>query len=189
MLFKIGQGTDHGFDAPLGLLSDCHRRIERFLAALLTVARERRGAPLPDADRKVLEAGLHYFATAAPRHAADEEASLFPRLRASADPLAHAALDTIERLEVDHRVAEAHHTAVDGLGRRWLCDGMLPEEDAAEMVRHLDILQRLYHEHIHVEDQELFPAASRVLTPADIEAVGREMAACRNVPFTPPPGL
>jgi hypothetical protein len=40
-----------------------------------------------------------------------------------------------------------------------------------------------------MQDQELFPAAGRVLSAADLEAVGREMAARRGVPFAPPAGL
>lgn len=40
---KTGQRMDHGLEAPFGLLSDCHRRIEGFLSVLLTVADSRRG--------------------------------------------------------------------------------------------------------------------------------------------------
>ena len=54
---------------------------------------------------------------------------------------------------------------------------------------HLVALERLYRRHIKVEDEEVFPAASRVLSAADLEAVGREMAGRRKVPFLPPPGL
>ena len=88
MLVKIGGPVDHGFDRPLGLLSDCHRRIERFLSVLVTIADAHRGAELPGPDRDALAGALHYFRTAAPRHSADEEESLFPRLRASSDPAA-----------------------------------------------------------------------------------------------------
>ena len=45
MLVRIGQPADHGFDERLGLLSDCHRRIEQFLGLLSTVAGGRRGGP------------------------------------------------------------------------------------------------------------------------------------------------
>jgi len=37
MYLKVGQRSDHGFDEPLGLLSDCHRRIERFLKTLAAI--------------------------------------------------------------------------------------------------------------------------------------------------------
>ena len=83
MLLKIGQRPDHGFDEPLGLLSDCHRRIEHFLAVLLTIADQANGQELSADQRRQLEGALTYFSTAAPRHTADEEDSLFPRLEAS----------------------------------------------------------------------------------------------------------
>jgi hemerythrin-like domain-containing protein len=185
MLIRLGEGADHGFREPLGLLSDCHRRIERFLAALVSVA-ARGGASLAPQDRRLLETALHYFATAAPRHTADEEESLFPRLRASGDPQAATALDAVQRLEADHRRAEVHHAAVDDLGRRWLAGGTLPDTDAAALERHLEALQQLYGAHIDVEDRELFPTAARLLSQSELEAMGREMADRRGVPFDPP---
>lgn len=189
MLVRIGQPVDHGFDAPLGLLSDCHRRIERFLSTLLTIADRYRGAALAPADRAVLTSALDYFRTAAPRHSDDEEQSLFPRLRSSRDPKAGTALEILERLEAEHRVAEDHQDAVEVLGRRWLRENSLPAGDARSLREHLIALDRLYQRHIAVEDQELFPAAGRVLSPAELEEVGREMAHRRNVPFSPPPGI
>ena len=185
MLVKIGQSVDHGFDSPLGLLSDCHRRIERFLSVLVTIANHRGGAPLPHEDRAALEAALRYFSTAAPRHSADEEQSLFPRLRSSHDPQARAALETLERLEVDHRAADRHHATVDALSRRWLSVGTLAAEEVAALLEHLTALEDLYRGHIRVEDEELFPAAGRVLSAEALEAVGREMAERRGVPFKP----
>jgi hypothetical protein len=41
MPLQIGARTAHGFHEPLGLLGDCHRRIEHFLRVLVAV--ERRG--------------------------------------------------------------------------------------------------------------------------------------------------
>ncbi len=189
MLVRIGRSADHGFDTPLGLLSDCHRRIERFLSALVAVADARRGAELTPEDRSVLTAALHYFKTAAPRHSADEEESLFPRLRSSQDPQARAAVARLDMLEADHRVAEDHHDAVDVLARRWMRRGTLRAGDARSLREHLVALERLYRQHIAVEDRELFPAAARLLSASELEAVGREMAARRDVPFAPPPDL
>jgi hemerythrin-like domain-containing protein len=186
MLVKIGQPADHGFDAPIGLLSDCHRRIERFLAALVTIAGEARGRALDRRDRDVLESALAYFSTAAPRHSADEEESLFPRLRSSDDPEGRAAVETLRYLQADHRVAEQHHEAVDLLTRRWLAQGALSPGDTTSLLDHLTALDTLYRAHIKIEDEELFPAAGRILTPEDLEAIGREMAARRHVPFESP---
>lgn len=186
MLVKIGQRSDHGFNEPLGLLSDCHRRIEQFLSVLVTIANVRQGAALNEPDTKALEGALRYFDTAAPRHSADEEESLFPRLRATGDS---AACDALARLEADHRAAEEHHAAVHLLGHRWLSEGTLPEDGARSLRDHLGALERIYREHIAVEDKEVFPAADRALTSAALEEIGREMAGRRGVSFTPPPEL
>lgn len=45
MPISIG-ASENTFANPIGLLSDCHRRIERFLRALLTVATQLAGGPL-----------------------------------------------------------------------------------------------------------------------------------------------
>jgi hemerythrin-like domain-containing protein len=179
MLLKIGQRPDHGFDEPLGLLSDCHRRIEHFLQALVTIAQEAAGGPLTNAQRAQLDGSLAYFATAAPRHTADEEESLFPRLRKCSDPAAAQALDVVNRLEHDHADANEHHAAVDVLVRRWLDRGRLEPSDVSELAKRLSELHRIYRAHIAVEDGELFPAAARVLSADDLRAIGTEMAARR----------
>ena len=102
MPIQIGQPPGHDFDEPLGLLSDCHRRIEHFLHVLAVVDAEAAGGPLTLTHRSALEASLRYFAIAAPKHTADEEESLFPRLRGSSDPAAVAAMTLVDRLEHDH---------------------------------------------------------------------------------------
>ena len=45
MPLQIGERPDHSFAEPLGLLSDCHRRIEHFLLVLLAIDREGAGGP------------------------------------------------------------------------------------------------------------------------------------------------
>src|SRR5579864_2122594 len=70
----------HSFSDPTGLLSDCHRRIEMFLGSLQRVA-DAIDRPLTEEARSALESALRYFRESAPKHTADEEESLFPRLR------------------------------------------------------------------------------------------------------------
>lgn len=182
MPIRIGQRVDHGFDEPLGLLSDCHRRIEHFLRVLATVATDAAGGPLTASCRSALEGAVRYFAVAAPKHTADEEVSLFPRLRNSTDPAVTDALAAIDRLEHDHDEAEAHHAAVDELVRRWLADDRLLPVDLEHLQRRLTCLQSLYREHIRIEDEQVFPAAAHTLDRAQIEQIGSEMAERRNVP-------
>ncbi len=180
MPIKIGQGPDHGFDEPLGLLSDCHRRIEHFLRVLIAVDEKAAGGPLTPEYRNALEGSLRYFETAAKRHTADEEVSLFPRIREAGDPAATQALALLDRLEHDHGEADAHHAAVDTLVRRWLANDSLQRSEAKELRDRLARLQSLYERHIALEDEELFPAAARALNARQITEIGREMAARRQ---------
>jgi hemerythrin-like domain-containing protein len=183
MPIQIGRPPEHGFDEPLGLLSDCHRRIERFLGAMLIIVKRSGGAGLSPSDRGVLEQCRHYFATAGPRHTADEEESLFPRLRGSESPRAHEALATLETLESDHRDAEARHARVDEAVQRWAKEGTLPADSTRQLLADLEELQAIYTRHIKVEDQELFPAAAAALGADDLRSIGQEMADRRGVPF------
>src|SRR5689334_7363940 len=120
MPITIGAKPESSFREPLGLLGDCHRRIERFLEQLLRVAESAPGGPLDDDNRAALETALRYFERAAPLHTEDEESSLFPRLRACPDSRTREALRALEGLEEDHRAADADHAEVDRLGRAWL---------------------------------------------------------------------
>src|SRR5436190_6395799 len=132
MPLRIGQPADHTFREPLGLLSDCHRRIEYFLDVLLRLAEQPSHSLTREQKLEVAQA-LWYFETAAPRHTADEESSLFPRLRKSGNPDAVKAFDTLARLERDHEIAGAHHRAVDALWRRRLALEELPPLEMREL--------------------------------------------------------
>jgi hemerythrin-like domain-containing protein len=143
-------------------------------------SRPQAARPLATGPRADLEAALTYFVAAAPKHTADEEESLFPRLRAMTDPAAARALELLDRLEQDHDEAEQHHCSVDVLGRRWLAQGSLDHVAAGALRAHLNALQTIYQQHIGLEDRELFPAAARLLSPAQLHAVGVEMAARRS---------
>jgi hemerythrin-like domain-containing protein len=180
MPIQIGRPPDHNFTEPLGLLSDCHRRIEYFLGVLISVTGRTPGGLLTLAHRVELGTALTYFASASPKHTADEEDSLFPRLRDTHDAAAKRALKLVEQLERDHDIAERHHQAVEDLMRRWLADGGLESGETAKLRKHLAALQSLYRRHIDVEDRELFPAAARLLSARQIADIGREMAARRS---------
>jgi hemerythrin-like domain-containing protein len=181
----IGETPKSSFTDPIGLLGDCHRRIERFLEVLVRVAGEARGNPLTDEQRTALDSALRYFREAAPKHTADEEDSLFPRLRQSASPEAAAALEEVARLERDHRRADELHAEADRLGQAWLAADSLDPSGAARLAAVLAELSELYTRHIAVEEREVFPAAARALPEAECRAIGVEMAA-RRLPTVSP---
>jgi hemerythrin-like domain-containing protein len=181
---QIGQGGAHNFDQPLGLLSDCHRRIERFLDVLATVANGAPGGELSGEQRIALTGALKYFRDAAPKHTADEEVSLFPRLRAASDPEVAGVLAEVDRLEADHTRADELHRRVDELGMAWLENGTLPQESAAALCGAIQTLRGIYRAHIAAEDTLVFPMAGRVLERRVQEEIGREMAARRSVTIT-----
>ena len=184
---QIGAPLAHNFGNPLGVLSDCHRRVEHFLHLLVMVTAQARGGALSAEQRDALDVALRYFDEAAPKHTADEEESLFPLLRSSRHPKAPEALAIVEALAQDHRVAQAHHTRVSLLGHRWLADGRLVAAAAGELAARLDALAILYRRHISVEDGELIPLAYSILDAAAIAVFGREMAARRGVDTTRTP--
>src|SRR6476620_7749063 len=109
MPIVIGAKPESNFADPIGLLTDCHRRVERFLSVLVQVSAQAQGGPLTGEQRTALETALRYFREAAPKHTADEEETLFPRLRAIGRPEVNAVLAKVDALEKDHtRAAESH---------------------------------------------------------------------------------
>ena len=175
MPVQIGGKPESDFSNPLGLLSDCHRRIERFLAVLVRVHDERNGGELQREEKAALDTALTYFRNSAPKHTADEEESLFPRMRK-----ANAGLECLEKLEADHLTANRDHQTVDALGHEWLT-GPLTAEQSAEFGAALRRLAALYARHIAIEDNELFPLAAQVVPEDQLAAIGREMVDRRGI--------
>lgn len=181
MPITIGKKIESDYSNPLGLLSDCHRRIEMFLDVLIRVTSQARGAD-PNADqRHALEVALRYFREAAPKHTRDEEESLFPRMLASADERARSAIALLDELHADHELADAVHAEVEALGSRWLSEGVLSIESTDRLSELLDQLHSTYQKHIAVEDHDIFPLAGQILNASEIANVGREMARRRSI--------
>ncbi len=188
MPISIG-ASENTFANPIGLLSDCHRRIERFLQALLTVATQVVGGPLDAEHRRLLEVGLKYFREAAPKHTADEEEDLFPILRKLASPRVSTTLADVDRLEAEHKIAAAWHREVDDICGHWLCEDHLSEHDATRLRELLGSLTKLYRLHIAAEEEKVFPTAQAELSEAQKQAIGRRMASRRGVLFISEPHL
>ncbi|HKV78027.1 MAG TPA: hemerythrin domain-containing protein [Candidatus Sulfotelmatobacter sp.] len=179
MPVQIGAKAHH-FTDPTGLLSDCHRRIEMFLGTLEAVA-AMIDRPLTEDTARALESALLYFSQAAPKHTADEEESLFPRLRQMRDPEIVAVFSRIEKLEEEHRVATELHNAVERLGTLSLSRGNLSDIEIEEFRSSVARLAAIYKQHISIEDKLIFPLASRMLSYSEKQNVANEMAGRRKV--------
>ncbi len=179
MPVQIG-ATAHNFSDPTGLLSDCHRRVEMFLGTLQAVAEVIDHSPAEETSR-ALESVLRYFSQAAPKHTADEEESLFPRLRRIHDPEIESAFSKLKQLEDDHRWAAPLHANVERLGTQYLSTGSLSGSEVEQFRKDVANLAAMYKQHINVEETAVFPLAARMLSATEKMAMAEEMAGRRKV--------
>jgi hemerythrin-like domain-containing protein len=176
MAIQIGARPDSGFDDPIGMLKDCHRRIERFLHILCLIAERAQKKTLTGEEAEAVQAALQYFRLGGQRHTADEEESLFPRLRAVSTT---DHFTEIGELEDEHRHANDLHEAMDILYSAWIAAGALSAEDEQRLLSATRHLRKLYEGHIQVEEKIVFPRAIEVLDSQAIAAIGLEFRARR----------
>jgi len=178
MGIQIGAKPDAGFDDPIGMLKDCHRRIEQFLHVLCLVVERAPGRPLSEEEAAAVKSALNYFRVGGQRHTADEEESLFPRMRA--EQTTASALKEIEALESDHRQADDLHAAAENLYNAWL-EGKALSPDQEQRLRVVtERLKHLYEGHIRVEENLVFPRAAEGLDGATLAKIGEEFRARRK---------
>ena len=178
MGIQIGAKPDAGFDDPIGMLKDCHRRIEQFLHLLCLVVERAPGRPLTEEEGSAVRSALNYFRVGGQRHTADEEESLFPRMRAEQGTA--AALKEIEALESDHRQADDLHAAVEKLYTTWLEGRALSTEESEHLRAATERLKQLYEGHIRIEENLVFPRAAQGLNREAIAQIGQEFRARRQ---------
>ena len=181
MVVNIGDKPSADFTQPIELLKACHRRIEHFLWVLQTALTRFGKGDLNDEGRRALEASLNYFANFAPRHTADEEESLFPRIRGGGGSNAPAAMAELDRLESDHRRGDACHALVHSLVRQWLDMGRIDERGRVDLRAVLDELTTMYASHIRLEEERVFQVAAAMLTAEQLREIGEEMKRRRSL--------
>ena len=172
MLTRIGRPAAGG-DA-VDLLVECHGRIRQFiaLARRLGEASSLDGAEVAEAAARV-----HlYFTKALPLHARDEEESIAPRL-AGRDPELDRELAAMRREHAEHRgpldrLTDSCLALVAVPGRHTPLAGSIAEA-ADELGRHFAV-------HLEREERSIFPAARRLLDPAEDLAVVAEIRARRR---------
>lgn len=166
-----------GFESPLLLWLACHDRAERAAQLLQRLSEHWRLHGPDEAARVTAKDVRRYFDEAAPRHQADEQCDLFPRLRQrlEGDAEAQELVSIMERLDRDHgRIDDLWHDARGALDH-CLYAPIRPEH-ADSFGRFIDS----FLGHHDAENQLLLPAAQRLLQPADLKALGEAMAARRG---------
>ena len=172
------------FTDPLGLLVHCHVKIELQLEALEKAVRmlaNDDGDATPFA-MAIIAAARAHFGGPAVRHTADEEESLFPRLRKFAGDADSGLIAALRELEGQHRYLDTVHAKFDELID---VAGAEPEPgqlDIDELELTVGELLGIYRPHIQMENEIIYPEAVRILSPDEVLAVGQEMRARRGLP-------
>jgi hemerythrin-like domain-containing protein len=165
------------FEAPLEMLSACHRRIERQCATLnrLVAHLAAHGA---DEEARTAAAGvMRYFDTSARQHHEDEEQDLFPALIESmAGSDAVCLRELTEGLKADHRALQACWQPV-----REVLERVIAGVSAPLASDDVEALAGLYERHIAREENELLPMAERLLCDDDLARIGRAMRERRGI--------
>lgn len=172
--------TPAGFDDPVGMWMGCHRRIEKQLATLAKLpAHLAENGVDADASNAAL-AILRYFEKAAPHHHEDEDLDLFPLVESritDGEELARFR-ELRARLEADHRLM-APGWAKLRKPLQGIADGISRPLDAADIAS----FQSIYDTHIPAEEGAIPGLVKRYCSAADLEALGRSMAARRGVAY------
>ena len=159
------------------MLLACHQRIRHFteIAVRIAEAHDATGPEIANA----AEAVHRYFSIALPLHEADENDSVYPRLRRN-------LIDVKERESLDVMVQQ--HGPIDEviarLVPRWEQLSQSPARlstHAAELRSDASRLQELWREHLALEEQVVFPLIRTRLTRADLEAIHAEMKRRRGL--------
>jgi hemerythrin-like domain-containing protein len=159
------------------MLDASHRRQEEAVSALLSAARRIAAGRGNEEDVDVVRDVAGFFERATPRHFADEETSLFPRLRDRGDADVGALLD---RIAAEHRAHERAHAELRRCVGAVPDDGQVSATDGAALLAVATEIDRMYRDHIALEDAELIPAAQRLLDEDDLTAIITDMESRRG---------
>lgn len=161
-MIQIGEKTA-GIDAPLEHLIACHRRIEERLSSLVRAGGElERGYEAP---REAIAAAVRFLDSNGALHTEDEEASLFPRLRAGLSPEEMAYVESLGR---QHQAADQVYAELKAVAELLSGEIRAFRELAGR-------LQGIYREHITSEEATLLPLARRSLDARQLQEISGEM--------------
>jgi hemerythrin-like domain-containing protein len=177
MAALTGGKLDCAFDDPISILKDCHRKIKRSLHVLWVIADRAVGRELTAEETAAVRSAIDCLCVDGTRHTADEEQSLFPRLRAKSITGDSEELGVLEDIR---RQADPLHAMVEALYSAWISVGALRLENQLKLQSCTEQLKSLFERHIQIEEQVVFPRAQRTLDRPTIAAMGQEFRARRS---------
>ncbi len=172
--------TPAGFDDPIGMWMGCHRRIEKQLRTLAMLPAHLTAKGVDADATRAAQSVLNYFEKAAAHHHEDEDLDLFPLLEARiTDGADRARFQELRaRLEAEHELMKPSWTKIRK-PLQGIAEGIAKPLVASDV----EAFRALYAGHIPAEEKAVTELAERYLCAADIESLGRSMAARRGVAF------
>ncbi len=171
MFVKIGS-TKEPSDI-VDLLLECHERIRSFigLARRLSEAQNVSENEIRDAAARV----VRYFSESLPKHVADEEESILPRLSGRQADL-DAALESMRR---EHEEHAPHLERLLEICRTLQVSPARLDETRASLAQAAVSLERDFQIHLEQEESTILPAIRSLLTHDEREAMLHELRARR----------
>ena len=157
----------------LRIIRDEHSALAAMLRSIpLLLAEHRRHGTLPDF--AALRAMIFYVDEFPERlHHPKESELLFPKLRARSPELR----DTLDKLDHDHERGES---AIRELEHSLLAFEMLGEPRRERFERQVERYVSSYLQHMEIEEREILPAATRLLSAEDWADLDEAFAANRD---------
>lgn len=177
--------TAAGYDRPIELWLACHHRVARMNSLLQRLVDHLKQNPVDEHAGVTATSIVHYFDEALPRHHADEEIDLFPRLmdklRAQGrGPAAETVGATLASLRADHEEMGALWQAMR-VPLQAVVDGRDPVFDDAQVL----LFVTRFRAHLEVEEDALAPLFKRMFRAKDLREIGCAMARRRGVDWNP----
>jgi iron-sulfur cluster repair protein YtfE (RIC family) len=159
--------------ASLSQLVTTHHRQGEVIVDLIEAARRLAGGRGGDDALGTVHEAVGFFTRAVPRHFADEEVSLFPRLRARRPDLA----GELDRIVAEHPVHLALAQRIADLAAGWQAPPR--PADARALLELAEELGALHGAHVAAE-QVVFAAAAEVVPADEDAAIAAEMQGRRG---------
>lgn len=157
-------------DTVAAALAACHERIRRFAGLAARIAAHPEAPPAERAEAAA--AVVRYFTVALPLHAADEDASLAPRLRGR-DPAVDAAL---AQMTAEHA---AHAAVLEPVIAACRAIAAAPATTPPSLAADAAALAAAFAAHLDLEERVIFPAIAALPAAGQAE-LRAEMLARRR---------